>query len=52
MTQNKQNQIYRRNVEIQVLVPPKIMPIQAMTNMLREGMRAAISCQLLEGIRI
>lgn len=25
------------------------MPIQAMTNMLREGMRAAISCQILEG---
>lgn len=30
-------------------VPPKIMPIQAMTNMLKEGMRAAISCQILEG---
>lgn len=25
------------------------MPIPAMTNMLREGMRAAISCQILEG---
>lgn len=25
------------------------MPIQAMTNLLREGMRAAISCQILEG---
>lgn len=49
MAQNKQNQIYRRNVEIQVLVPPRIMPIQAMTNLLREGMRAAISCQILEG---
>lgn len=49
MAQNKQNQMYRRNVEIQVLVPPKIMPIQSMTNMLREGMRAAISCQILEG---
>lgn len=49
MAQNKQNQISRRNVEIQVLVPPRIMPIQAMTNMLREGMRAAISCQILEG---
>uniref|UniRef100_T1GFU6 Down syndrome cell adhesion molecule-like protein Dscam2 n=1 Tax=Megaselia scalaris TaxID=36166 RepID=T1GFU6_MEGSC len=33
----------------QISVPPKIMPIQAMTNMLREGMRAAISCQILEG---
>lgn len=30
-------------------VPPKIMPIQPMTNLLREGMRAAISCQILEG---
>lgn len=30
-------------------VPPKIMPIQSMTNMLKEGMRAAISCQILEG---
>lgn len=30
-------------------VPPKIMPIQAMTDVLREGMRAAISCQILEG---
>lgn len=25
------------------------MPIQSMTNMLKEGMRAAISCQILEG---
>lgn len=25
------------------------MPIQPMTNMLKEGMRAAISCQILEG---
>ena len=49
MAQNKQRQTARRNVEIQVLVPPKIMPIQSMTNMLREGMRAAISCQILEG---
>lgn len=49
MAQNKQKQTARRNVEIQVLIPPKIMPIQAMTNMLREGMRAAISCQILEG---
>ncbi|XP_061500110.1 cell adhesion molecule Dscam2 isoform X1 [Anopheles gambiae] len=49
MAQNKQKQTARRNVEIQVIVPPKIMPIQAMTNMLREGMRAAISCQILEG---
>lgn len=49
MAHNKQQQISRRNVEIQVIVPPKIMPIQSMANMLREGMRAAISCQILEG---
>ncbi|XP_055315262.1 cell adhesion molecule Dscam2 isoform X3 [Sitodiplosis mosellana] len=49
MAQNKVKQTSRRNVEIQVLVPPKIMPIQSMTNMLKEGMRAAISCQILEG---
>lgn len=49
MAWNKQKQHYRRNVEMTVIVPPKIMPIQAMTNMLREGMRAAISCQILEG---
>lgn len=49
MVQNRDRATARRNVEIQVLVPPKIMPIQAMTNLLREGMRAAISCQLLEG---
>lgn len=49
MAQNKQNQMARRNVEIQVLVPPKIFPLQSMTDMLREGMRAALSCQILEG---
>lgn len=49
MVQNRDRATARRNVEIHVLVPPKIMPIQAMTNLLREGMRAAISCQLLEG---
>lgn len=49
MAQNKMKQSYRRNVEIQVLVPPKIMPIQAMTDVLREGMRAVITCQILEG---
>ncbi|KAG8222804.1 hypothetical protein J437_LFUL005010, partial [Ladona fulva] len=47
--QNRQRHTARRDVEIQVLVPPKILPIQPMTNLLREGMRAAISCQILEG---
>ncbi|XP_049816620.1 Down syndrome cell adhesion molecule-like protein Dscam2 [Schistocerca nitens] len=47
--QNRQKHTARRDVEVQVLVPPKILPIQAMTNLLREGMRAAISCQILEG---
>lgn len=32
-----------------VSVPPKIQPLQSMTNLLREGMRAPISCQILEG---
>ncbi|XP_046662354.1 Down syndrome cell adhesion molecule-like protein Dscam2 isoform X5 [Homalodisca vitripennis] len=47
--QNRQRNSARRDVEVQVIVPPKIMPIQSMTNLLREGMRAAISCQILEG---
>ncbi|KAF4524305.1 hypothetical protein B566_EDAN005361 [Ephemera danica] len=47
--QNRQKHSARRDVEVQVIVPPKILPIQAMTNLLREGMRAAISCQILEG---
>jgi hypothetical protein len=34
---------------VHVPVPPKILPIQAMTNLLREGMRAVISCHILEG---
>ena len=32
-----------------ILVPPKILPINAMTDLLREGMRAAITCQIMEG---
>lgn len=49
MALNKQGQTSRRNVEIQVLIPPKIMPIPSMTNMYREGMRASIPCSILEG---
>lgn len=30
-------------------VRPKILPIPPMTNLLAEGMRAAISCQIVEG---
>ncbi|KAL1110142.1 hypothetical protein AAG570_008219 [Ranatra chinensis] len=47
--QNRQRHTARRDVEVQVLLPPKILPIQAMTNLLREGMRAAITCHILEG---
>ncbi|XP_014256768.1 Down syndrome cell adhesion molecule-like protein Dscam2 [Cimex lectularius] len=47
--QSRQKHIARRDVEVQVILPPKILPIQAMTNLLREGMRAAISCQVIEG---
>ncbi|XP_037873453.1 cell adhesion molecule Dscam2 isoform X2 [Bombyx mori] len=46
---NRQRHAARRDVEVQILVQPKILPIPAMTNLLREGMRAAISCQILEG---
>lgn len=31
------------------LVPPKILPINPMTDVLSEGMRAAINCQIMEG---
>lgn len=30
-------------------MPPKILPINPMTDLLREGMRAAITCQIMEG---
>ncbi|XP_063830982.1 cell adhesion molecule Dscam2 [Ostrinia nubilalis] len=46
---NRQRHAARRDVEVQILVQPKILPIQPLTNFLREGMRAAISCQILEG---
>ncbi|XP_026321143.1 Down syndrome cell adhesion molecule-like protein Dscam2 isoform X3 [Hyposmocoma kahamanoa] len=46
---NRQRHSARRDVEVQILVQPKILPIQPLTNLLREGMRAAISCQILEG---
>ncbi|XP_069361354.1 cell adhesion molecule Dscam1 isoform X3 [Maniola hyperantus] len=46
---NRQRHVARRDVEVQILVQPKILPIQPLTNLLREGMRAAISCQILEG---
>lgn len=46
---NKQKMSDRRDVEVHVLVPPKILPIQSMNNVLREGMRAAITCQTIEG---
>lgn len=31
------------------LVPPKIMPFQFTNHLLREGMRASVSCTVLEG---
>lgn len=34
---------------INISVRPKILPIPPMTNLLAEGMRAAISCQIVEG---
>ncbi|XP_073994587.1 Down syndrome cell adhesion molecule 4 isoform X2 [Rhodnius prolixus] len=47
--QNRQKHTARRDVEVHVLLPPKILPMHAMTNLLREGMRAAMTCQVLEG---
>ncbi|KAJ8980663.1 hypothetical protein NQ317_013275 [Molorchus minor] len=47
--QNRQRNTARRDVEVQVKVPPKILPINPMTDLLREGMRAAITCQIMEG---
>ncbi|KAF7273797.1 hypothetical protein GWI33_013511, partial [Rhynchophorus ferrugineus] len=47
--QNRQRNSARRDVEVQIIVPPKILPINPMTDLLREGMRAAITCQIMEG---
>ncbi|XP_031340632.1 Down syndrome cell adhesion molecule-like protein Dscam2 isoform X2 [Photinus pyralis] len=47
--QNRQRHSSRRDLEIQINVPPKIIPINPMTDILREGMRAAITCQIMEG---
>nr|XP_023018250.1 Down syndrome cell adhesion molecule-like protein Dscam2 [Leptinotarsa decemlineata] len=47
--QNRQRNTARRDVEVQVIVRPKILPINPMTNLLKEGMRAAITCQIMEG---
>ncbi|XKL59015.1 hypothetical protein PGB90_000031 [Kerria lacca] len=47
--QNRQKHSARREVEVQVLVPPKIMPIPPLTNLLQEGNRAGITCQVVEG---
>ncbi|OXA55481.1 Down syndrome cell adhesion molecule-like protein Dscam2, partial [Folsomia candida] len=47
----RQGQISSRDIHLRVVVPPKLMPFQFMNTILREGMRAAVSCQLLEGDR-
>ncbi|XP_035706898.1 Down syndrome cell adhesion molecule-like protein Dscam2 [Folsomia candida] len=47
----RQGQISSRDIHLRVVVPPKLMPFQFMNTVLREGMRAAVSCQLLEGDR-
>lgn len=44
----KNNYFLFRNIS---LVPPKILPINAMTGVLREGMRVGITCQIMEGDR-
>ncbi|OXA56397.1 Down syndrome cell adhesion molecule-like protein Dscam2 [Folsomia candida] len=47
----RQGQISSRDIHLRVVVPPKLMPFQFLNTVLREGMRAAVSCQLLEGDR-
>lgn len=37
------------NIVYYFSVPPKILPITPMRDLLREGMRAAITCQIMEG---
>ncbi|XP_050541670.1 cell adhesion molecule Dscam2 isoform X2 [Daktulosphaira vitifoliae] len=49
IVKNHQGHSSRRDVDVQVLVRPKILPIPPMTNLLAEGMRAAIPCQIIEG---
>nr|XP_022920801.1 Down syndrome cell adhesion molecule-like protein Dscam2 isoform X2 [Onthophagus taurus] len=47
--QNRQRNSARRDVEVQVIVPPEILPINPMVNLLSEGMRAAITCHIMKG---
>ncbi|XP_052126133.1 cell adhesion molecule Dscam2 isoform X2 [Frankliniella occidentalis] len=44
---NRQKHSARRDVEVAVQIPPRILPTLPLN--LSEGMRAAISCQILEG---
>ena len=48
---NRQGLASSRDLHLQVIVAPKIMPFQFMSQLLREGMRAAVSCQVIEGDR-
>ncbi|ODN04431.1 Down syndrome cell adhesion molecule-like protein Dscam2 [Orchesella cincta] len=48
---NRQGLSSSRDIQIKVIVPPKIMPFQFTNHLLREGMRAAVSCTVLEGDR-
>uniref|UniRef100_A0A8D8LZQ1 Down syndrome cell adhesion molecule-like protein Dscam2 n=1 Tax=Cacopsylla melanoneura TaxID=428564 RepID=A0A8D8LZQ1_9HEMI len=47
---NHEKQVYRRDVQVYVSTPPKILPMPpALSGILREGQRVALTCQILEG---
>ncbi|XP_069938509.1 cell adhesion molecule Dscam2-like [Cherax quadricarinatus] len=46
---NRQGHSASRDVTVTVTVPPKIMPFSFANNILSEGNRASLTCQILEG---
>ncbi|XP_042239240.1 Down syndrome cell adhesion molecule-like protein Dscam2 isoform X3 [Homarus americanus] len=46
---NRHGHIASRDVTVTVTVPPKIMPFSFANNILSEGNRASLTCQILEG---
>ncbi|KAI5693336.1 hypothetical protein M8J75_013991 [Diaphorina citri] len=47
---NHEKQFHRRDVQVYVSTPPKILPMpSALAGILREGQRVALTCQILEG---
>lgn len=46
---NQRDESHSGTVQIEVLTPPTIMPFLFPNKLLNEGMRSAVSCQILEG---